>query len=157
MTKSHGKVTAYVKGVRWAKGRLVSLIEPFSETEVHLQIREERGLAMLIGGVLKKSHPVLRVRLEAWAAACYLCELTDSLSPELIPHAGIFHLLEDALAALEQPGNPDLIRLSYTLQFLRELGYGLSEQLKTWDLTPDERRLSEILDRAPGSEGRSPG
>jgi hypothetical protein len=149
MTKSHGKVTAYVKGVRWAKGKLVSLIEPFSETEVHLQIREGIGLATLIGGVLKKSHPVLRTRLPAWTTACTLCELTDSLSPELTPHSGIHKLLGDALTALEKPGNPNLVRLSYTLQFLREIGYGQSEQIKTWGLTPDERRLCETLDRAP--------
>jgi hypothetical protein len=149
MTQSHGKVTTYVKGVRLAKGKLVSLIEPFNEMEVQLQVREEKGLATLIGGTLKKSHPLLRSRLPAFAAACTLCELTDALSPDLVSHPAVFQLLSEALSILERTHNPTLIRLGYTLQFLREIGYGLSEQLKIWNLTSEERRLYELINLSP--------
>ena len=149
LTLSHGKVTAFVKGVRWAKGRLGSLVEPFSEAEVHLQIRQAKGLATLIGGTLRRSHPFLRGRLPAWTTACYLCELTDALSPELVPHPDVFKLLSEALQALEQTKNPTLIRLGYTLQFLQDVGYGLSEELKSWDLPPEERRFYQLIAVSP--------
>lgn len=154
MTETHGKVRAYARGVRWAKGKLAALVEPFALCDFHLYLKEEQGVATLTGGILKRSHPGLRSRLQAWSTACYICELTDNLSPDLLPNPQVFRLLADALLSLEQEGPPRAIRLGFTIQFLREIGYGLREQLKTWSLNREEARLFHLLDNAPPSELR---
>lgn len=146
MTKSHGKVTATAKGVRWGKGKLISLVEPFSHIEAQLHAREDRGLATLTGSSLRNSYPRLRTQLASWVSACYVCELTENLSPELLPTPSVFELLVETLETLEESCSQKIVRLAYTIKFLKEIGYGLAEQLKTWNLSDEEIQLYKTLD-----------
>jgi DNA repair protein RecO (recombination protein O) len=100
-TREYGKIRGIVKGVRDARARFGSTLEPFSLNEI-LFYKRRRGAELQLVTQVDLVDLFLPVRedLEKLAYASYFAELVDELVEPEDPNPEIFDLLRDALVFL---------------------------------------------------------
>ncbi len=100
-TREHGRVRGIVKGIRDARARFGSTLEPFSLNEILFYKRKRGGDLHLVTHVeLVEDFSGVREDLERLATASYCLELLSELVEPEQPEEVIFELLKDTLLFL---------------------------------------------------------
>ena len=122
-TRDFGKIRGIVKGVRDARGRYGSTLEPFSLNEI-LFYRRRRGgdLHQVTQIELLDLFPTVREDLERLAYAYYFADLLDEWVEVEDPNPGIFELLKDSLLFLGSGASPKRAARIFELKLLDFLG-----------------------------------
>lgn len=106
-TRDFGKVRGIVKGVRDARGRFGSTLEPFSLNEILFYKRKRGADLHLVTQVdLVTLFPEVREDLDRLAYASYFTELLNELVEVEDPSPETFDLLKDALLFLGTGASP---------------------------------------------------
>lgn len=122
LTSDHGKVRAIAKSVRKSKSKLAGGIELFSISDLTLIIG--RGeLNTLISSRLVRHYGNIVKNIERTNLAYELLK-TINKATEDEPEAAYFKLLDQSLAALDDPGlDIDLTKLWFDMQLLKLAGH----------------------------------
>lgn len=123
-TLTHGLRSAIAKGALRPKSRFGGLLEPFTEGDVLLFLKEGRDLHTLSGFDLLRSRQSLGRDLTAFAGASLLAELLLRFGTEE-PHPALYEVLSrslDAIATTSQPGTEQAV-LSGVWLVVSLLGY----------------------------------
>lgn len=120
-TLDHGTLRAVARGVRRIKSKMAGHLEPFSLVE--LVIANGKSLDVITSARLLKSREDLLKRYDTLPIIFLLGELVDKLTAEAEPQPDIFHLLSEALEALERNAPPLIVELGYKLRLLAALGH----------------------------------
>ena len=100
-TPHRGRVGAIAKGVRRARSRFGGRMEPFFRLD--LVLYEGRGdLLTVTSAETLAGHPRLREHAGALDGAGRACEAVARVFDDGDPHAGVYHLLANELALLDQ-------------------------------------------------------
>lgn len=129
MTLEHGPCSALARGALRPKSRFGGLLEPFSEGDVTLYMKEGRDLHALSAFELLRERRALGIELGAYTAASVMCELVMRLAPEHRDDR-LYRTLIDGLDALLAVNGRDSVTaglariwsLVTTLGFQPELG-----------------------------------
>lgn len=125
-TENLGKIPVKFIGVKKPGRKLKALCEPLVWGEYRLYLSPRSDMAKAIGGRIIDSFPAIRRNFSRIMEAMECCERLASLVPERSPNERKYHLLVQALAALEAGESPWL-GVAYGLQLLELSGYGLGQ------------------------------
>jgi DNA repair protein RecO (recombination protein O) len=163
LTRDHGRLTLFARGVRGAKSRLAAVLQPF---QALLLSWSGRGEAPQLTGAELEGAPCL-LPADRLLAAFYLNELILKLTTRHDPHPPLYHAYRAALEALAgaQPAGPDRASVERPLRLfekrlLEELGYGLDLATSAADGTALD--LAQCYQFRPGqglvaASARAPG
>ena len=123
-TKEHGKIRGIVKGIRDARARFGSTLEPFSLNEI-LFYRRRRGgdLHQVTQIDLIQLFPEVREDLERLATASYFAELLNELVEVEDSNSGIFDLMRDSLRFLASGASCKRSARIFEVKLLDLLGF----------------------------------
>jgi DNA repair protein RecO (recombination protein O) len=122
-TRDHGRVRGIVKGIRDARARFGSTLEPFSLNEILFYKRKRGGDLHLVTQVeLTNDFPKVREDLERLATASYCLELLSELVEPEEPEPRIFELLKDTLIFLSSGASCKRGGRIYEIKLLDILG-----------------------------------
>jgi DNA repair protein RecO (recombination protein O) len=121
-TRERGKVRAIAKGARKIRSRKAGHIEPF--TRVTLQLARGHDLPIVTQADTLDAYLGIHENLIKTGHAAYVAELLDRFTYEDdTENYGIFRLLTEALARIEQEADPWLAIRYYEVRLLDLLGY----------------------------------
>jgi DNA repair protein RecO (recombination protein O) len=100
-TPYRGRVSAIAKGVRRARSRFGGRLEPFFRLSLVLYEGRSELLTVTAAETLA-GHPRLREHAGALDGAARACEAVARVFDVGDPHAGVYHLLANELALLDQ-------------------------------------------------------
>ncbi len=121
LTREHGRLSLFARGVRGPKAKLASVLQPF---QMLLFSWSGRGEAAQLTGA-ESAHPGPRLPSSCLMAAFYLNELLLKLTTRHDPLPMLFDTYHDTLEGLRQ-GEPLEPRLRiFEKRLLEVLGYGL--------------------------------
>ncbi|HTL70056.1 MAG TPA: DNA repair protein RecO [Candidatus Eisenbacteria bacterium] len=122
-TREHGKIRGIVRGIRDARGRFGSTLEPFSLNEILFYKRRRGGdLHQVTQVELMDLFPAVREDLERLAYASYFTELLNELVEVEEPSPEIFDLFSDSLAFLASGASPKRVARVFEVKFFESLG-----------------------------------
>ena len=117
-TPDRGRVSAIAKGVRRAKSRFGGRLEPFFR--LNLVLYEGRSdLLTVTSAETLAGHPRLREHEAAIDGAARACDAVSRLFGDGEPHRGVYHLLANQLALLDE--SPAMATRSNVLAFRLKL------------------------------------
>jgi DNA repair protein RecO (recombination protein O) len=117
-TPHHGRVSAIAKGVRKARSRFGGRLEPYFRLD--LVLYEGRSdLLTVTSAETVAAHPRLREHAAALDGAARACEAVARIFDDGDPHTGVYHLLANELALLDQA--PDSAGRANALAFRLKL------------------------------------
>lgn len=119
-SEEHGKLALLAKGVRGKQGGLA----PFRRLLLSWSGKGE--LPVLTGH--EPACPALPLQGASLYCGLYLNELLQAFLPRHDPQPLLFQHYTATLAALAQPGSPELSLRRFELALLTEMGYGLQLQ-----------------------------
>jgi DNA repair protein RecO (recombination protein O) len=123
LTSLKGKVRAVAKGVRRAKSKFGSALEPITYVEAEVYYKENRDLQNLAQAVTRESFPSIRSDLKRLGVASVMCELMDQFVQENEESSRPFVLLFVSLKTLESMSkNYDSLRIAFYLKVLETSG-----------------------------------
>ena len=124
LTADHGVRSVIAKGALRPKSRYGGLLEPFTEGDAQLFLKEGRDLHTLNGFDLVRSRQAIGRNLAAFAGASLVAELVLRFSTEE-PHPEIFAAVVEALdvAAAATPAAAPSEALASVWQVIALLGY----------------------------------
>jgi hypothetical protein len=128
-TREHGRLTARATSAARSTAKFAALTEPFVECDVAVYTGQDQAWGKLVGGHIIRSFPALRTDMGRATAASWVCEIVNRLTPFEQPSPEKFHLLTEALAALESAVAFERLRLAFAIRFLSFAGFGLDH----WD------------------------
>ena len=155
-TKNHGKIRAMAKGVRKITSRKGGNVELFNHCILFLA--EGRNLDILTEAQVAHSFSRVSDDLEKTAAAFYLVELVDQLTPDGQVNRQVFDLLVGALGELSAKdlpaGKAGLKSLSaiteiFEIELLKILGF--------WSDAVDIKNVKGYIEEIIERKLRSPG
>jgi DNA repair protein RecO (recombination protein O) len=120
-TPYRGKIRARAVGVRKPRSRKAGHLELFHRSTLFLA--KGRDLDIVTQAETIESFRILREDLVRSAAASYLVELLDRLSPEEVDNLAAYRLLKAALKAVCRTENLPLILRCYEIKLLDSMGY----------------------------------
>ena len=121
LTPGRGILRAVARGARKPKSKLGGQLDLMRH--VSISARTGRNLDSISQAETVESFPALRNDLDLLSRGLYLCELTEKFAVEDAPAAGMFRMLVDGLAHLEQSGAPDLFLRWYEMRLLYLNGF----------------------------------
>lgn len=121
VSASRGKLRTVAKGVRKTKSRFGGRLEPF--THVELVLYEGRDLDTITQVEVIDGYPLLRLDLDAVAAASTMAEVIDLAAHEEEPSAGLFLAFRRGLASLEAGERGPDVLTGFLLGVLDALGF----------------------------------
>ena len=124
LLKTHGKITAIMKGARRSKMKLKTLLEPFTEADYQVFAPGHATQGRLINGSLKNSHSRIRTSVPAFSTACRMCEVIDLLIPQRMPSPEVFDILRLSFRWLDQMCPVQSVWIFFAGRLLKNLGYG---------------------------------
>lgn len=128
LTKEHGLVRGVAKGVRKAKSRFGSRLQPFVDVDVQVYPGRDpaKHLATITAADTVAYYGAHIIDdFDRFAAACAVMETAEKLSyDEADPE--LFALVQEALAALQTPAHPTLVLDAFVLKATEHAGWGLS-------------------------------
>jgi len=129
-TREHGRVRGIVKGIRDARARFGSTLEPFSLNEILFYKRKRGGDLHLVTHVeLVDDFPKVRGDLERLGTASYCLELLSELVEPEEAEPGLFELLKDTILFLSSGASPKRGARIFEVKLLDILG--LMPEIKT--------------------------
>ncbi len=143
-TKHYGKIRAIAKGVRKITSRKGGNLELFNHCVLFLA--EGRNLDIVTEVQVVSSFSRLSRNLEKTAAAFYLVELIDQLTPDRQVNRQVFDLLVGALAQISADSSADERGQSarqFEVSLLRLLGFW-SDEVDRRDI---KGYIEEIIER----------
>jgi len=121
-TLERGRMRLVAKGVRRPLSTLKASVELF--TSAALLVVEGRSLHNVTEGRITESFPTLRAHLPRVLTAHHLAETVRRLTVEEDPNPAVYHLLADALHALDtQTPPPRLLLEAFRMQLLGAIGF----------------------------------
>jgi DNA repair protein RecO (recombination protein O) len=117
-TPNHGRVSAIAKGVRRAKTRFGGRLEPYFRLRLVLY-QGRSDLLTVTSAETLHGHPRLREHAAALDAAARACDAVGRLFDDGDPHRGVYHLLANQLALLDE--RPELATRANALAFRLKL------------------------------------
>lgn len=150
-TPHRGRVSAIAKGVRKAKSRFGGRLEPFFHVEG--MFHEGRSEMLTVTGATTVSaHARLRENGRALDAAARACDAVGRLFATDDPHPGVFHLLANELALLDEPGPPTQATAANGLAFRLKLllAAGIAPQLSACASCGEAEHVSGFSGAAGG-------
>lgn len=126
-TRDHGVQSVIAKGALRPKSRFGAALQPMSEGQAQLLLKEHRELHLLTAFDLRRLHIGLAADLDRYAVACALAEVMLRFTPP-DPHPESFDLLRHALDELELAPSALVAALGYRLlwQLVSVLGFAPS-------------------------------
>jgi DNA repair protein RecO (recombination protein O) len=121
LTRDHGRITLFARGVRGPKAKLASVLQPF---QLLLLSWSGRGDAAQLTGA-EGSHPGAPLSPERLMSAFYLNELLLKLTTRHDPLPGLFEDYHATLQRLKLAEPPELPLRIFEKRLLQVLGYGL--------------------------------
>ncbi len=122
-TRDFGKIKGIVKGVRDARGRFGSTLEPFSLNEILFYKRKRGGdLHQVTQVELRDLFPKLREDLERLSYASYFIQLVNELVEVEDANPKIFDLLNDSFGFLATGASPKRCARVFELKLFEVLG-----------------------------------
>lgn len=122
-TREHGKIRGVVRGIRDARGRFGSTLEPFSLNEILFYKRRRGGdLHQVTHVELVDLFTGVREDLERLAYASYFTELVNTLVEVEDPNPEIFDLLLDSFRFLASGASPKRVARIFEVKFFEDLG-----------------------------------
>ncbi len=145
LSRDHGRITLFARGVRGSRSQTASLLQPFRRlllswsgvgdaarlTQVDLPVASDDRGAAWHGPV---PGPAL---LSGW----YLNELLMALTVRNDPQPALFELYDETLGLLRVEPNPAAVLRRFERQLLEQLGYGI-------DFGADARSGERVRDGA---------
>lgn len=125
LTRGHGVVRSVAKGVRKAKSRFGSRVQPFVELDVQLYPGANLATITQADTVAYYGARIID-DFDRYAAACAILETAENLSYADLPDAALFDAISDALQQLQTEDNPTLVLDSFILRATEQSGWGLS-------------------------------
>lgn len=122
MTEGHGKVRAVAKGVRKARSKFGSRLEPGSH--VHLQFHEGRNLDIVTQADSVESFQEIREDLDRLAASAVVLEAVDQLAQERSRDRRLYTMTVGALRTLRDRPGPAVVP-AFLFRLLAADGVGL--------------------------------
>ncbi|MBI4432430.1 MAG: DNA repair protein RecO [Candidatus Omnitrophica bacterium] len=123
LTQEHGKIRGILKGVRDARARYGSSLEPFSLNEILFYKRRRGGdLHQVTQADLVDLFTPVRDDLERLSYASYFTELLDALVEVEDPQPEIFDLLKDSLEFLSSGASARRSARIFEVKLLELLG-----------------------------------
>jgi len=123
LTSAKGKVRAVARGVRRAKSKFGSALEPITLVEAEVYYKENRDLQNLAQAVTRESFPSIRSDLKRLGVASVMCELTEQFVQENEESSQSFVLLFASLKTLESMSkNYDSLLIAFYLKVLETSG-----------------------------------
>lgn len=145
-TKYRGKIRAIAKGVRKITSRKGGNLELFNHCVLFLV--EGRNLDIVTEVLVVNSFSRLSCDLEKTAAAFYLVELVDQLTPDGQVNRQVFDLLVGALDKLSSCQTAKLTS-DFEIQLLKLLGF--------WSDAVDIKNVKSYIEEIIERKLRSPG
>jgi DNA repair protein RecO (recombination protein O) len=142
-TRHFGKVRVVAKGIRRATSRMAGHAEPL--THATYQLARGRELDVLTGAEARAVYPEMRDDLSLIAAGWYVAELVDRFTPDRVPSAPLFDLLETALRGLDAGIDAPVVCRWFDLHLLDRSGFrpelgecaqcrkALAEETNAWE------------------------
>lgn len=122
LTPDRGKLRLMARGVRKVKSKLAGGIELFSTSNI-TYIEGKREIGTLISTRLIKHYAAIVKDIDRVQLGYELIKLLNKVTEDH-PEAEYYQLLEQAFAALDDPGvDPELIRVWFQAQLLRLGGH----------------------------------
>ena len=121
LTPSLGKLRLTVRGARRLTSKLGGHLDVLNRA--HLAIAIGHTFDVVTGAESAESFAEVKADLSRLAEALYLMELADLLMPEAAPHPAAYHLLLNALRALEAGRSPASVARHTELGLLGDAGY----------------------------------
>ena len=122
-TRDHGKIRGIVKGIRDARARFTSTVEPFSLNEILFYKRKRGGDLHLITQIdLEDLFPDVRNDLERLSYASYFIDLLNELVETEDPSPAIFDLLHDSLLFLSSGASCKRTARIFEVKLFENLG-----------------------------------
>jgi DNA repair protein RecO (recombination protein O) len=131
LTREHGRVSVFARGVRGPKARLASLLQPFQALLISFTARGDAGqLITAESGAAGETHTHAGsltggLPPAALLSGFYLNELLMKLTVRHDPNSALFDGYQAALLALMEGGPQEPPLRRFELHLLQELGYGL--------------------------------
>lgn len=116
-TEEAGKMTAMARGAKKPRSKLAAVTQPF--THGAYLIRTGRGMGTLSQGEPIESMRFIREDLEATAYASYVVEIIDRLTDDNAQISGVYRLLSEALHAINEEYDAEVITLFVEWKMLR--------------------------------------
>ncbi len=122
-TREHGKIRGVVRGIRDARARYGSTLEPFSLNEILFYKRRRGGdLHQVTQVELLDLYTEVREDLERLSYASYFAELVDQLVEVEDPNVEIFDLLRDTLELMRRGASPRRAARIFEVKLFEALG-----------------------------------
>jgi DNA repair protein RecO (recombination protein O) len=121
LTRDHGRVSLFARGVRGPKAKLASVLQPF---QLLLLSWTGRGEAAQLTGAECAEH-VASLPAGCIMAAFYLNELLLKLTTRHDPHPGLFDDYHGTIESLRQGAALEPVLRVFEKRLLDGLGYGL--------------------------------
>lgn len=122
-TRDFGKIRGIIKGIRDARARYDSTLEPFSMNEILFYKRRRGGdLHQVTQVELTDLFPAVREDLERLAYASYFAELLNELVEVEDPSPELFDLLKDSLELLGSGASPKRCARIFEVKLFEILG-----------------------------------
>jgi DNA repair protein RecO (recombination protein O) len=146
-TNRHGKIRAMAKGVRKITSRKGGNLELFNHCVLFLA--RGRNLDIVTEAQVVNSFSRLGDELEKAAAAFYLVELVDQLTPDEQINRQVFDLLVDALDDLRATSHqPQAVIQGFEIELLKLLGF--------WSDAVDIKNIKGYIEEIIERKLRSP-
>lgn len=129
-TRQFGKLNVIAKGARDMKSKFGGALEMFARVNAvfYKKERAEAGLYLLSKADLLDAQSGILKDLDRIEAATAICELVLRAMHDEEEHPEIFDLLSATLGEISKGTNtPALLQFEYYLEFLRTMGFELSE------------------------------
>ena len=120
-TREKGKVRALARGARRSSSKLVGHFAPL--TQVKLSLALGRDLDHVTQVQVLDGFAPLKGNLGAITKGLYLAELVDGFGAEANPNQPLYHLVIDALHAIEADPDSDLPLRFFELHLLQVSGF----------------------------------
>lgn len=123
LTREHGRLTLFARGVRGPRSKLGPLLEPFKALLLSWSGRGEAPC--LTGAEAARSASSAPLAAEQLLAGFYLNELVMKLTSRHDPHPRLFDAYHETLEGLKQRGALAPALRVFEKRLLDEIGYGI--------------------------------
>ncbi|HTY50676.1 MAG TPA: DNA repair protein RecO [Steroidobacteraceae bacterium] len=120
LTREHGRMSVFARGVRGPRARLAAVLQPFRPLLLSYSGGEAPSLTAAEGAAEVGELPPASLM-----SGFYLNELLMKLTTRHDVHPGLFDAYEAALERLRMGGPPEPALRVFEKRLLAELGYGL--------------------------------
>ncbi len=127
LTRDFGKLAGIAKGAKASRRRFERKLEPFSHVMLYFRRRPHGQLVFITRAEASAELAAFNVEddLGKIALGSYMLELADALTSEEADAAGAYHLLSEALSAVQGGALSAALRQAFELRMLRWAGFGL--------------------------------